>query len=164
MLWIVGAGAIVKSLDKMEGNAVTSFLSTQLSHVEWEGFRFYDLIFPLFLFLVGISIVFSLDKALEKGGRRAVLKRVFVRGILLYVLGIFLLRRNCEWLGGDRVGRCSSPHRGLLYVCRLDLYLRAQPQGNRHRCVRAFGRLLGHADLHSHTGSAPREKDGRSGC
>ncbi len=89
MLWIVGAGAIVKSLDKMEGNAVTSFLSTQLSHVEWEGFRFYDLIFPLFLFLVGISIVFSLDKALEKGGRRAVLKRVFVRGILLYVLGIF---------------------------------------------------------------------------
>jgi len=89
MFWIVGAGSIVKALDKIDDNAATSFLSTQLSHVEWEGFRFYDLIFPLFLFIVGISIVFSLDKALEKGGRAAVLKRVFIRGLLLYVLGIF---------------------------------------------------------------------------
>jgi len=89
MFWIVGAGAIVKALGRMDENAATSFLSHQLSHAEWEGFRFYDLIFPLFLFIVGVSILFSLDKAFEKGGRAAVLKRIVVRGILLYLLGIF---------------------------------------------------------------------------
>lgn len=89
MFWIVGAGTIVKAIGKMDENPVTVAVTTQLSHVQWEGFRFYDLIFPLFLFIVGISIVFSLDKAFEKGGRAKVLKRVFVRGLLLYVLGIF---------------------------------------------------------------------------
>lgn len=89
MFWIVGAGAIVKALGKMDENSATNFLTSQLTHVQWEGFRFYDLIFPLFLFIVGISIVFSLDKALARGGRAAVLKRVFIRGILLFALGIF---------------------------------------------------------------------------
>ncbi|MEO2014920.1 MAG: heparan-alpha-glucosaminide N-acetyltransferase domain-containing protein [Fuerstiella sp.] len=89
MLWIVGAGAIVKALDKTNDSAVTTFLSTQLRHVKWEGFRFYDLIFPLFLFIVGISIVFSLDKAFDSGGRAAVMGRVVRRGLLLFALAIF---------------------------------------------------------------------------
>ena len=89
MLWIVGAGALVKALGKMDENVATTFLTNQLSHVQWEGFRFYDLIFPLFLFIIGISIVFSLDKALAKGGRSAVMKRIFLRGVLLFCLGIF---------------------------------------------------------------------------
>ncbi|MCP5538571.1 MAG: DUF5009 domain-containing protein [Akkermansiaceae bacterium] len=88
MFWIVGAGTLVKALEQMKGNPVTNFLATQLSHAQWTGFRFYDLIFPLFLFLVGVSIVFSLDKALAGGGRGAVLARVFRRAILLFVLGI----------------------------------------------------------------------------
>ena len=88
MFWIVGAGTVVKALNKLESNAVTSFFTTQLSHVKWEGFHFYDLIFPLFLFIVGTSIVFSLDKAFRLGGRKAVLRRVFVRSLLLYFLGI----------------------------------------------------------------------------
>src|ERR1041385_1698922 len=69
MLWIVGAGAVVTALEKMSMNAVTTFFATQLTHVKWEGFHFYDLIFPLFLFIVGVSLVFSLDKALAEGGR-----------------------------------------------------------------------------------------------
>ncbi|MCB1078672.1 MAG: DUF5009 domain-containing protein [Verrucomicrobiae bacterium] len=89
MFWIVGAGAIVQALGKMNENAFTTFLTTQLSHVQWEGFRFYDLIFPLFLFIVGISIVFSLDKARESGGRRTMAARILRRGVLLFALGIF---------------------------------------------------------------------------
>lgn len=72
MFWIVGAGAIVEALRKTSDtsdNAVTTFLTTQLTHCKWDGFRFYDLIFPLVLFIVGISIVFSLAKALETSGR-----------------------------------------------------------------------------------------------
>ena len=89
MFWIVGAGSIVQSLGKMDDNPVTAFLVTQLTHVQWEGFRFYDLIFPLFLFIVGISIVFSLDRAREKGGRRSMVTRILRRGLLLFALGVF---------------------------------------------------------------------------
>lgn len=89
MFWIVGAGAIVKALGEMDKNVVTTYLTTQLTHAKWEGFRFYDLIFPLFLFIVGISTVFSLDKAFVSGGRAAVLQRVFRRGLLLFALGVF---------------------------------------------------------------------------
>jgi predicted acyltransferase len=57
--------------------------------VQWEGFRFYDLIFPLFLFIVGVSIVFSLDKLFAAVGRGAALRRVFRRAVLLWAFGVF---------------------------------------------------------------------------
>jgi hypothetical protein len=50
MFWIIGAGAVVHALDATTPNALTQFLSAQLRHVNWEGFHFYDMIFPLFLF------------------------------------------------------------------------------------------------------------------
>lgn len=105
MFWIVGADATVGALAEVNENPVTIFLTTQLTHVEWEGFHFYDLIFPLFLFIVGVSIVFSLDKALEKGGRATVLRRVFRRGLVLYALGVFYYGgisqswENVAWTG-----------------------------------------------------------------
>lgn len=89
MFWIIGAGALVQALDKMSGNGITRVLSNQLKHVPWEGFRFYDLIFPLFLFIVGVSLVFSLDRALARDGLRAALKRIVRRSLLLYLLGVF---------------------------------------------------------------------------
>ncbi len=89
MLWIIGAGTVVTALGKMSDNAVTRFLSSQFQHSPWEGFRFYDLIFPLFLFLIGVSLVFSLDKALAQGGRTAMLKRIARRSVLLFLLGVF---------------------------------------------------------------------------
>ncbi len=89
MFWIAGAEGIVEALEKTNDNPVTEFLRTQLTHVEWEGFRFYDLIFPLFLFIVGVSIVYSLDKLLARGGRAAAMRRIVVRGLLLWMLGVF---------------------------------------------------------------------------
>ena len=88
MFWIVGAEELVHSLNKVSTNGVTGFLSTQLSHVEWDGFHFYDLIFPLFVFMSGVSITFSLDKIVEHEGRGAALGRVFRRFLLLFALGI----------------------------------------------------------------------------
>src|SRR6266581_3572677 len=89
MFWIVGAGSLVAALNKMSQTGPTKFLATQLEHAEWEGFHFYDLIFPLFVFIVGVSLVFSLTKTVASGGRAEALKRVFRRGILLFVIGIF---------------------------------------------------------------------------
>src|SRR5205807_5467695 len=89
MFWIIGAGSLVMALHEMSQTAPTRFFADQLEHVDWEGFHFYDLIFPLFVFIVGVSLVFSLSKTMEREGRAEALKRVFRRGILLYVIGIF---------------------------------------------------------------------------
>jgi predicted acyltransferase len=88
MFWIIGAGSLVTALNRMSQTGPTRFLANQLEHADWEGFRFYDLIFPLFLFLVGVSTVFSLSKLIDQGGRSEALRRVIRRGILLFVIGI----------------------------------------------------------------------------
>src|SRR5579862_7899310 len=50
MFWILGADALVVALNKLGHCAPTQFLATQLSHCDWQGVHFYDLIFPLFVF------------------------------------------------------------------------------------------------------------------
>ncbi len=89
MFWIIGAAALVSALNRMSQTPVTKFLSYELGHASWQGFHFYDLIFPLFVFISGVSLVFSLSKALDQMGRAAVLKRLFRRSLLLYAAGIF---------------------------------------------------------------------------
>ena len=89
MFWIVGAEDIVHALRKASDTGVTRLLANQMDHKPWAGFAFYDLIFPLFVFMVGISLVFSLGRILERDGRRAALGRVCRRAALLYVIGIF---------------------------------------------------------------------------
>src|SRR5687767_13182409 len=88
MFWIIGADAVVRALEAFAPNPFTRVAATQLEHVEWEGFRFYDLIFPLFVFLVGVSLVFSLGRTIEQAGRQVAIGRVLRRSALLYLLGI----------------------------------------------------------------------------
>jgi predicted acyltransferase len=89
MFWIIGADALVGALHRMTPNRPTALLADQLEHADWAGFHFYDLIFPLFVFLMGVSVVFSLTKTIEREGRGTALKRVFRRGILLFLVGLF---------------------------------------------------------------------------
>lgn len=88
MLWIIGAERLVEALAQLGGGPVVSFFANQLTHVTWEGFRFFDGIFPLFLFLVGVSIVLSMDRTIQKEGKAGAIKRVFRRSLLLFVVGI----------------------------------------------------------------------------
>ena len=89
MFWILGADSFVYALHETSQNAPTTFLATQLDHATWAGFHFYDLIFPLFVFMMGVSTVFSLTKIIAQDGRATAIKRIIRRSILLYVLGIF---------------------------------------------------------------------------
>ena len=89
MFWIIGADALVYALNRMSHTRPTEFLANQLEHADWEGFHFYDLIFPLFVFIVGVSLVFSLTKLIQQGGRAEAVKRVVRRGVLLYLVGLF---------------------------------------------------------------------------
>jgi predicted acyltransferase len=88
MFWIVGAEELVHALDKVSHSGLTGFLSGQLSHKPWAGVAFYDLIFPLFVFIVGVSLVFSLTRSLERVGQAATCQKVLQRAVLLYLIGI----------------------------------------------------------------------------
>jgi len=123
MFWILGADAFVMALNRMSQSAPTKFLATQLDHAEWEGFRFYDLIFPLFVFIMGVSTVFSLTKIIEREGRAAAMKRVVIRGLLLLIIGVFYSGGftnpwpDTRLLGVlNRIGLCYLAG-GLLFCC-----------------------------------------------
>jgi predicted acyltransferase len=89
MFWIIGADSLVYALNQMSRTKPTEFLANQLDHANWEGFHFYDLIFPLFVFIVGVSLVFSLGKTIARTGRTGAVKRIIRRSLLLFALGIF---------------------------------------------------------------------------
>src|SRR5438132_7067171 len=88
MFWIVGAEEVVHALYAANPNATTEFLKNQFTHKPWAGVVFYDLIFPLFVFIVGVSLLFSLTKMIEQSGKASACRRVLVRGVLLYLIGI----------------------------------------------------------------------------
>lgn len=89
MLMIIGFDRLIEVVARRWPNPTTAALATQFEHVEWEGFRFYDLIFPLFLFLVGAVLPYSLGKLRERGAERSSLYgRVLRRTLLLFALGL----------------------------------------------------------------------------
>jgi predicted acyltransferase len=62
-----------------------------LEHSKWSGWTPTDLVFPFFLFIVGVSMVFSFASRLERGKTRASLMvHVLRRGVLLFALGVFI--------------------------------------------------------------------------
>ncbi|MSU62539.1 MAG: DUF1624 domain-containing protein [Pedosphaera sp.] len=89
MFWIVGAEDIVHALHKVSHAPLVNLLTQQLTHKDWDGVAFYDLIFPLFVFIVGMSLVFSLSRTITQHGRAVAYQRVITRGLLLWALGIF---------------------------------------------------------------------------
>lgn len=90
MFWIIGGGALAQALAGMKelDSVVIETLSIQLKHVKWEGFRFYDLIFPSFIFIVGTSLVYSLGRFAGSGDRKGATMRVIRRGLVLWMIGI----------------------------------------------------------------------------
>jgi predicted acyltransferase len=116
MFWIVGAEDIVAALHKVNHGPVVNFVATQLTHKEWEGVAFYDLIFPLFVFIVGVSLVFSLSRTIEQQGRATAYKRVIYRGVALYLLGLFYYGGFAE--GIERIRLMGVLQRiAISYVC-----------------------------------------------
>jgi predicted acyltransferase len=89
MFWIMGAEEIVHTMATATGSPFWNGFSNQLTHPAWNGFHFYDLIFPLFLFIAGVATPYSVGRELEKGkSRRQLLLRVIKRGLILVLLGV----------------------------------------------------------------------------
>ncbi len=140
MFWILGADALVRALDRMGESGVTKFFATQLSHKDWAGFAFYDLIFPLFVFIAGVSSVWSLSKELQQHGRAGACKRVIRRGLLLVVIGIFYSGGfSTEWPNIRLLGVLQRI--GLAYMGAGLLFLFFKPRALVGICI---GLLVGY--------------------
>ena len=96
MFWIIGGEAVAEAardyahtLPNAQHWQWLDWLAGQLHHPAWNGFAFYDLIFPLFLFISGVTMPFSLVRHREAGEPmwRQYL-RVFRRAALLIALGM----------------------------------------------------------------------------
>lgn len=124
MFWIMGAEEIFHTLYKATGSPFLGVVSNQFTHPDWNGFHFYDLIFPLFLFIAGVATPYSVGRELEKGKtKKQVLLRVIKRGFILVLLGIIYnnglqLRPLADIRFGSVLGRI-----GLAYMFANIIYI-----------------------------------------
>jgi predicted acyltransferase len=90
MFWIIGGDApLCRALAKGIGSEFLNKMLVQLDHVRWEGFRFWDLIMPMFLFIVGVAMPFSFNKRLARGdSKRQLYFHTIKRVIILWILGM----------------------------------------------------------------------------
>jgi len=89
MFFIIGGERIFASLHNVFDRPATAWIRTQLTHVKWEGFRFEDLIMPLFMFIVGVVMPYSFNKRrLEGHGKTRLYLHILRRTVILFVLGM----------------------------------------------------------------------------
>lgn len=89
MLWIIGGGTLIVSLAKTTEWGWLQVIAEQMEHVNWDGFHFEDLIFPLFMFISGVAIPFAINSKVENGAsRNPLFRKIAKRGIILVLLGI----------------------------------------------------------------------------
>jgi len=89
MAMLTGGAGIIIALAEATNAGWLDALATQMHHVSWGGFRFYDLIFPLFMFISGAAIPYGITSKVEKGiPRSLLLRKISVRLVVLIALGI----------------------------------------------------------------------------
>lgn len=170
MLFIMGGQTIVVGLSVLFPNAFFNTLAGQMQHVPWDGFACYDMIFPLFLFIAGISFPFSLAKQRERGRSEGdIYRNILRRGLTLVVLGFIyngllnldfanqryasvLGRIGLAWMFGALIFMNTKTVTRLVVVAFillgywLLLALVPAPDGNGAGCFTMEGSLVGYAD------------------
>jgi len=142
MFWIMGGEGIFIALASITGWPVFKWCAEQLEHVPWNGFHFYDMIFPLFLFIAGISFPFSLLRRLERNENTASLyMHIIFRGLILVLLGILFnngLRFNLPELRyGSVLGRI-----GLAWMFAAIIFINTKKNSKNDLVLQLINRLL----------------------
>lgn len=126
MLWIIGGGGLIISLAKTTQWGWLQVIAGQMEHANWEGFHFYDLIFPLFMFISGVAIPYAIGGKIEKGtNQKTLLKKIVQRGIILVLFGILYngaLERGFANLRYASV--LAQIGLGYLFAAMINLYTR----------------------------------------
>jgi predicted acyltransferase len=88
MIWIIGGAEVAVTFSKATGISFLNNIGKHFDHT-WGQFHFYDLIMPLFLFLVGVVMPVAFAKRISSGqSKREIYYHVLKRVIILYILGL----------------------------------------------------------------------------
>ncbi len=90
MFWIIGGEALFLPLLTLTGWSLFAFGHGQMQHTNWHGFSFYDLIFPLFIFLSGVTLGLANKslRGLPMEQRKPIYRKAVKRLLVLILLGI----------------------------------------------------------------------------
>lgn len=90
MFFITGGATLLVAIAALfPDSAAWQAVAKNMEHVPWDGLLHHDTIFPLFLFIAGISFPFSLQKQIEKGkSGTSIYLKILRRGLLLVLLGM----------------------------------------------------------------------------
>jgi predicted acyltransferase len=143
MFAVLGTDIVAKSVEQMLAHAgvflaaVGAVIGAQFTHAKWDGASFYDLVFPLFIFVTGVAIVFSLPRLVEHEGRWAAHKRILRRFVLLFALGVICYGGIAEGWSEVRLGGVLQ-RIALCYLFASLLFLNTSLRG----MIAAFAALL----------------------
>ncbi len=97
MFLLIGESTHIYSHINKIDNGFTQFIGTQLTHHEWHGLYFWDLVQPFFMFIVGVAIPFAVANRIRKGpGNRSLYLHALKRSVLLLFFGLALYTDNEE--------------------------------------------------------------------
>lgn len=89
MLFIMGFASLVVAVCGLWHSAAADAVAASMSHVAWDGFAHHDTIFPLFLFIAGVSFPYSVAKQRAGGmSEGRIYAKIVRRGLTLVVLGV----------------------------------------------------------------------------
>jgi predicted acyltransferase len=134
MFWIMSGEHIIHALAKAAPIPIFVWMSSQLHHPDWNGITFYDMIFPIFLFVAGASMPYSFEKKLNIAGvstprelpsaeKRKIYRSMLKRTCILLILG-FIVNGLLKFDGFDQTRFASVLGRiglawffaGLIYL------------------------------------------------
>ncbi len=127
MLMIIFADRFFYALQKGYDTPFTRFFANQFDHPEWQGNTFYDIIMPLFLFVVGAVIPFSLGNKLRNGSdKKGIYVKLARRCMILFILG-WVVQGNLLALNISQFQIFSNTLQaiavGYLFSCLAYMYL-----------------------------------------
>lgn len=127
MLFIMGFSSLVISICSIFPGGADCWLARTMEHPQWNGFSHHDTIFPLFLFLAGMSFPFSYAKQVSLGASmHHIYIRIFRRALILVCLG--LAYNGFFSLDFEHLRMCSVLGRiGIAWMCAALLYINFKP-------------------------------------
>jgi predicted acyltransferase len=113
MFWIIGGGAMVEGFAKAVDVPALNAVVPQFEHVRWEGLHAWDVIWPLFMFIVGVAIAFSTARRRAAGASRGTIYlHAARRAAILFVLGMIAQGNLLTW-DLSRLWPCYSVLHGI---------------------------------------------------
>jgi predicted acyltransferase len=130
MFWITGGTAMLVGLGKVIQRPFFDKLLKQFEHVPWQGLHFYDLIWPLFMFIMGAAIPLGVAKRRARGeSDRKLLLHAIWRAFVMFCLGM-ITQGNLLLFDWWRFRPCYSVLHGLAagYLVATIVALKVKPR------------------------------------